>query len=204
MRRPFLLLCSALIAVSATSVESYAEIITDTFGQKVEANADAIVRQARELRLRSKDDTDLDKSIALLKDIVKRYPEYYRAWYNLALVLYKKHDKLNEEIEQAYDTAIAIHKKLNLKDGSVFNSAGWTYLNERSYEKAEKLLLQGLNFEAISTETTNALLFYNLGRLYFETGDSEKATTYLTKAVDKRNPLAKQLLDIAKRAPKRS
>ena len=190
-----------LLVIFSTNVYSQfseaQEMFVDKFNQSIPLPEHENVTKARELRLENFGEAyDLDRSISILEDVVEKEKNYYRAWFNLALAFDRKNYDA-AKVNEAYLTAIDIAQKENIKDGTIYNSAGWANLRRRNYKVAEEFFNTGLEFEQINSDWTNSAIQYNLGRLYFETRDYQKAKLHLTVSLSEYgNPLAENLIEL--------
>jgi tetratricopeptide (TPR) repeat protein len=191
---------SAVLAVAAMlalpPVPTTAQTLLD-FGQTVSATAKANVDKARALRMGVNGQAaDLRQSILILESVIKENPEYYRAWYNLGLAKLKAEPDNTAGFEAPLKKAIEIQESnTSIRDGSVYNTLGYGYLQNGDHKQAIDFLLKGLTVPGNSDWTSSAL-HYNLGRLYYETQDFSRAEHYLSISRDKYgNPAAGQLLD---------
>jgi tetratricopeptide (TPR) repeat protein len=172
------------------------EILIDSTGQEVDRALDAEVSRARELRMENLgEEFDVDESIEILQRITEQNPNYYRAWYNLALSYLKRNPDDSKLYLDAFDRAAKIQESdPDIKDGSLYNSYGWALLNAQQYVDAEEKLKRGLALEETNTSWTNSALHYNLGRLYFERGDYDRSARFLDVAIKEfGNPAAIEL-----------
>jgi Tfp pilus assembly protein PilF len=194
----------ALTALFLAGATARAEMIVDSAGQTIDSALDEQVSEARELRMEKLTGFDVDKSIAMLEAITRDNPNYFRAWYNLALSYLKRDSEDTKPALEAFQKAADIQAAdPAIHDGSLYNSYGWTLLNAREYDAAEKNLLRGVELQDANSEWTNSALNYNLGRLYFERGDFVRAEDFLTVAITRYgNPAAvdlKAILDKTKK-----
>src|SRR5437899_9574775 len=90
MTRPFVL----LVMAAATAVSG------DELQRRIPESEAALITRSKELRL---DKQDLNAAEVVVKDVVQRYPEYYKAHYNLGLVYQNKgdYDAAISELEKA-------------------------------------------------------------------------------------------------------
>src|SRR5437870_936111 len=102
-----------------------ANVVPDELQRSIPDSEKALIARSKELRL---DKHDLAAAENLLKDLLKRYPNYYKAHYNLGLVYQE---------ERNYDTAIkeleaakSIRESENLQDYSIYNTLGWVYMQK--------------------------------------------------------------------------
>ena len=183
------------------------ETVRDSFNQQVPEKLDGLVSKAREMRIKNFGAAyDIEKSIEILENVVKEKPDYYRAFFNLALSYSKQNGEDIGRINSTFDKAIAISSNPanNIVDGSIYNSAGYINLQSRNYKMSENYLLNCLKFESTNSGWTNAAVYYNLGRLNYELGNYSKSKKYLDIAHSKyHNPIAENLLRVVDYALKR-
>ncbi len=168
---------------------AHAANVVDKFGQRVSEQLDALVTQARKQRLPYLEDTyDIDRSIAILEEVVGENDDYFRAWFNLGLAYWQASaDSSSRYIQSkdAFDRAIAIRDAEEIPDISVFNSAGWVSMRAGDYDSAEHYLLRGLDDIEHGSEYTKEAIYSNLGRVYFYTQRFDKAVEFSRIAVNR-------------------
>ncbi|MEA2028963.1 MAG: tetratricopeptide repeat protein [Campylobacterota bacterium] len=160
----------------------WSETVQDKFGQHVVTTFELDLQKAKTLRLPYNPEYNPTSSIEMLLKLVKQKPDYYRGHYNLGLAYF-----VNDEYEKSkasFDKAIKIRTKQNIKDATIFNSAGWSAMKAQDYKRAERLFLQGVANKTLNSKSSNASLFGNLGQLYFYTQRFDKALKYLNIAKD--------------------
>ncbi|MFZ1815286.1 MAG: tetratricopeptide repeat protein [Rhizobiaceae bacterium] len=168
-----------------------------TFGQMIDKNLNDQVSRARLLRLGVEGQPlDVDQSIEILTSVTNSNPGFYRAQYNLGLALLKKHPDQPEHFLPALEKAAEIETTdSNIKDGSIYNTLGWSLLTNLKYDEAETYLRKGLDYAASNSDWTNSALNFNMGRLYFETQRYDKAKKFLSVAADSYgNPTAIEMI----------
>ena len=198
-----LLQLTLLLVLICTATPAFAETIIDDFGQEVEKALHDRVSLARELRMENFGAAyDLDRSIELLEEITAAEPDYYRAWFNLALAHFKKDPENREAYLSAFKEADRIQTaNEHIVDGSLYNTIGWILLNDRQYEESEEYLRKGLALQESNSEWTNAALLYNMGRLHFERLQYDQAEAFLDRAIDDyKNPQAIELKAILEKS----
>jgi tetratricopeptide (TPR) repeat protein len=171
-----------IFAISPASAQS-----RDAFGQAFDPALTTKVDQARELRLPGKKSSgaareNAKKSAALLQEIVKKQPDYYRAWFNLGLALNQAGDYPGAKA--AFEKAIELRTKLSIKDISLLNSAGWAAMQNGDYGSAEIWLRMALADIGQGSSSTKSSVYYNLGQLYFFTQRFDQARAFLKIARD--------------------
>jgi Tfp pilus assembly protein PilF len=120
-----------------------------------------------------------------LESITKEYPDYYRAHYSLALAYANIKDYKNAIRE--YEESLAIRRKQGIKEATIFNSIGITYINTGDYVNAEKMLKEGeANIELLSDRSIGKL-YNSMGVLYLYTGNVEDSRRYFNLAITKFN-----------------
>lgn len=154
----------------------------DKFGQDPNILLEKQVDLAKSLRLPYSREFDPSKSIAILKDVISKKNDYYRAYFNLGLA-YAEIGEV-EESRGAFERALVIRKEFNIKDITLLNSYGWTRLNIGDYDNAERLFKSAIDDKAFGSDYTNSAIYNNLGLLYFYTQRFEEAKNYLKIAVD--------------------
>jgi tetratricopeptide (TPR) repeat protein len=174
-------------AFSMMFVSPLAAQSLDQFGQAVDPALATKVDQARQMRLPGSKSPDAArdsarKSAVILQDIVKKRPDYYRAWFNLGLALNQTGDYAGAKA--AFEQAIALRTKLSIKDISLLNSAGWAAMQNGDYASAETWLLIALKDIDQGSASTKGSIYYNLGQLHFFTQRFDQARAYLKIARD--------------------
>lgn len=169
----------------------YANI--DKFGQKVSKGLENRLIEAKKLRLASK----FEASKKRLDTLIAQKPDYYGAYYNVGL-LYLEVRKY-EEATVMFEKALKIHRAHKLKDTSIYNTTGWSYVKAQNYKRAEKYFKQGIALEHNNARYINAALYSNLGLVYFYTQRFEKALNYLRIAKERYGSTSSQeTIDIIK------
>jgi tetratricopeptide (TPR) repeat protein len=156
--------------------------VEDKFGQKVSSSFELNMQKAKTLRIPYKKEYAPKESIAILLEMLKEKPDYYRGHYNLGLAYFE--DKEYEKSKASFDKALEIRQKQNIQDATIFNAAGWTAMKAQDYIRAQKLFLEGVANKKLNTQASNAILFENLGLLYFYTQRFDEALKYLNLAKD--------------------
>ncbi len=150
----------------------------DTFQPEISRDVVAQVENARELDRQKRS----PEAAAILKAVTQAHPDYYRAQFNLGIVLAENKDFAGAS--RAFDAAVALKESKGIPDATVYNSAGWAYLLAGDYKKAEIALKKA---EAAGDQLpveSRKRLYNNLGLLYLYTGDHGKSETYMKKASD--------------------
>jgi tetratricopeptide (TPR) repeat protein len=121
------LMISSLVAALTYSLAIHA---ADRYQLDMPADVVSKTSQARQLRL----ENHFAESEDLLEPIVRRYPNYFLAHYDLGLAYeeQKKESAAIEELERAKQLNI----ELMLREPTIYNSLGWAYLQDKQYTKA--------------------------------------------------------------------
>ena len=109
---------------------------------------------------------DLSGAADELERVVKSYPEYFLAHYDLGLV-YEKMDRLSES-EQELQRAKKLNDTLHLGEASVDASLGWVRFRTHDYASARAETMKSVlspNFFRLDT-LTRRQVFNNLGTIY--------------------------------------
>ncbi|MGI9373066.1 MAG: tetratricopeptide repeat protein [Hyphomicrobiales bacterium] len=155
----------------------------DKFGQTVPHQLEQTVAEARKLRLPYlREMYNPKKSVELLEGVIKRKPDYFRAYFNLGLAYHELGDY--EKAKMAFDKALEIRAAENLNDFSVVNTAGWVSMNHGDFERAEKLLKEAERLAQGSGTFTEGATQGNLGELYYLTQDFDKSKQYFIRSRD--------------------
>ena len=137
--------------------------------------------EAREKRLAK----DHEASKKILEEILREQPDYFTAYYNLALVYGSM--EMPEEAIKNFEKAAEIRKEKNIQEYSIYNALGWFYMANEQYDAAEKNFLEAIKYEEFNDEQTNRLVFNNIGLLYYNQRKFDLAKKYLTIAIEKYN-----------------
>lgn len=185
MRLVRYLLITAVILTTAPSTTLAQS--QDAFGQAFDPALASKVELARKLRLPGgKSSTSAKesakKSVAILEEVVRKQPTYYRAWFNLGLALNQAGDYPGAKA--AFEKAVDLRVKLSIKDISLLNSAGWAAMQNGDYASAEKWLRMALGDIGQGSASTKGSVYYNLGQLYFFTQRFDQARAHLKIARD--------------------
>ena len=109
---------------------------------------------------------DLSGAAGELERVVKSYPEYFLAHYDLGLV-YEKMDRLSES-EQELQRAKKLNDTLHLGEASVDASLGWVRFRTHNYASARAETMKSVlspNFIRLDT-LTRRRVFNTLGTIY--------------------------------------
>lgn len=153
-------------------------VSTNVFGDEVQKSipesAAQLVAQSKELRLKKH---DLDGAEKILLEVLGKYPNYYKAHYNLGLVYQDKsnYDAAIQELEKAR----AIREKQNLAEYSIYNTLGWAYMLQGNKNKAEESYFLGLKYKAQNTSESNRRLYTNMAWFYYSLGKADEAKKYI-------------------------
>jgi tetratricopeptide (TPR) repeat protein len=128
-----------------------------------------------------------EQALADIRLIVKEYPDYYRAQYNLGLALAEASGSDNAKLGEAIATlekAREIRERKSLQDYSIYNSIGWYYAQANRPMDAEAAYKKAVEHSNANTQDTNRRVYTNLGIFYLERGDLKSARKYLQTAAD--------------------
>jgi hypothetical protein len=90
--------------------------------------------RARDLRRAGQ----VEPALEMLQGIVEQRPDFYLAWFNLALAR-EAMDRPEEAVE-AFERAVALEREQSLDDASLYNSYGYLLYRMARYEEAIPLL----------------------------------------------------------------
>lgn len=155
-------------------------VLPDELQRNIPDSEKALVTRSKELRL---DKHDLAAAESVLKDVLKRYPNYYKAHYNLGLV-YQEEGNYDSAVSEL-ETAKSIRESENLQDYSIYNTLGWVYMQKGETKTAENYYLQALQYESKNSPDSNTRLYNNLGWFYYTLGKPDEAQKYVDVAADK-------------------
>jgi Tfp pilus assembly protein PilF len=172
MIRSFLISCLVIVSITL--------VLADELQRSIPDSEKALVTQAKESRL---DQHDLAAAENVLKDVLKRYPNYYKAHYNLGLV-YQEDGHYDSAISEL-ETARSIRESQNLQDYSIYNTLGWVYMQKGEMTTAEKYYLKALNYESKNSPDSNTRLYNNLSWFYYTLGKPDQAQKYADVAANK-------------------
>jgi tetratricopeptide (TPR) repeat protein len=96
-----------------------------------------------------------EEAIALLEEVTSEDPEFYLAWYNLALA----YDEIRwiEPAEHAYQRAIELEPLGSSRDASVYEAYGYFLFNNDSFAEAIPILEKALMFNPENQKTARYL-----------------------------------------------
>lgn len=154
------------------------------------ADVAAMVAEGRRLRLQGKTEAAQQK----LEAAVRAEPGNYIATYNLGLT-YLQAGKQDEAIE-TLGVAAALREKTGATDYTIYNTLGWTYLQNGDMANAEKHFLEGMKYRDKLPAVSRARLENNLGTLYLSKGDLNRAESLFSQSAQAGNELAKENLGI--------
>jgi Tfp pilus assembly protein PilF len=164
----------------------------DAFQEKYTDEQSVIVDQAKSLRLAQ----DFDAAIALLKPLLEREPEFYRAMYQLALACAERAQspaKKDADIANAdkwFQKALALHEQASttekpIEEYTIFNSYGWFLIENSRFDEAEKTLQKGLAvIEKLPSVQSQQRVLNNLALVYKQQQRFEEAEAVAKRAVD--------------------
>lgn len=159
-----------------------ASVAADKFKQDVPPGFEKKIIEAKEYRLPYNEKYDPEKSVKILKDLLKVKPDYYRAHYNLGLAYSELNDYQNAK--ESFEKAFEMREKESIPDVTIFNAAGWASMKAGDYKRAEELFMKGIELKKDNTFRSNRALYNNLGLLYFNTQRFNEAKRYLEVARD--------------------
>jgi tetratricopeptide (TPR) repeat protein len=152
----------------------------DDLQKDIPESAAVQVAQSKELRLTKR---DLNMAEKILLEVIAKYPNYYKALYNLGLVY---QDKGNYDAAiKALEKAREIREKQNLPEYSIYNTLGWAYMHQGSNKQAEASYKTGLTYEPQNSSDSNRRLYSNLSWFYYLQGDPDEAKKYIDVAEQK-------------------
>ena len=164
----------------------YNALAADKYGQAVNPALETAVSVARKKRLPYlKESYDPEASVRQLERIVRRAPNYFRAWFNLGLAYHQTGNY--PKSRSAFNKAIQIRNRLKLKDSSVVNSAGWVAMKNGDFARAKKLLHLAEKETKGQRNFTAGAVISNLGELYYLLQDFDRAQRYLSRAKSEYN-----------------
>lgn len=150
-----------------------------------------IVDNAKALRL----DRKYDAAIDLLKPLIKREPEYYRAIYQLALSFGERAQSASKQPNDIQDSdtwfrqAIAQKERLSaagkpLNEYTIYNSYGWFLMETGRFKDAEVTLLKGVNeLDKLPSVQSQQRVLNNLSIVYKRQGRFAEAAELSKKAL---------------------
>lgn len=158
-------------------------LAADKFGQEVSEGLEKLVVDARKKRLPYIDGYDPEASVTILNEVLISKPDYYRAYYNLGLAHHELEDY--NQSKKSFDKALEIHESQNIKDNTIFNTAGWVSLKNNDLKRAEELLKKAELLTKGDGSFTERAVHSNLGELYFLTQKFELSKDYFIISRDK-------------------
>jgi Tfp pilus assembly protein PilF len=169
------LFCLWLAAFSARAADTFQPTISNVFVTRLD--------EAKKLRERG----DIPAAKAALKQLGEDAPDYYRAHYNLGLLLLDQPptDPDAKEAIAVIEKALALRESKNIQEFSIYNTLAWAYDNAGKVDLARKAYEKAIEFESKNSIVTNRRLFTNAGLFYFAHGELDKANVCLDKAVKK-------------------
>jgi Tfp pilus assembly protein PilF len=148
--------------------------------QNVEPDLVRQVDLAKQKQADGSDPKQNDEAKALLKEAIRRKPDYYRALYNLSLI-YLAENEADKAVE-AMSQAKKIHDKEGLHDNSILNALGWAYLNAGDLKNAEYYLNEAYKTMSENDAPTNERILNNLGYVYLQEGKTTEARKFLEQS----------------------
>lgn len=180
MKRCAIVICAVAGFAVVSLLPAVTLAQTDKYGQTVPTQLQEQVERARSMRLPNSGRYDAKESVTLLQDALQKKPDYYRALYNLALAQAEANDY--DKAKVTFEKAFEVAAKQNIRDGSIYNSAGWVAMRFGDYAAAEELLKKALELKDENQEGTNRAIYNNLGLVYFYTQRFDDARQYLKVA----------------------
>ena len=172
----------------------------DRFQSDIPEAASAQLQEAKLLRQKGQIKPAMEKLMA----IIESYPEYYMAYYNLALAYSTAKDY--QKAVGAFNKALDIRDRKKIPEATIFNTMGVMYMYSGDNANAELMLKKAEQNVELLPEKSKGKLFNNLGVYYFNAGkyaESEKYfriawTRYASKsAKDNIKILEKMKSDVA-------
>ncbi|MBI5695970.1 MAG: tetratricopeptide repeat protein [Nitrospirae bacterium] len=152
---------------------------SDRWQPNIPDNAVRDMESGRNLRRQGK----FKESYARFNRAISVAPEYFLAHYNLGLA-YADANELDKAID-SLETAKSIREKFNIKDATIYNSLGYTYLLAGKYENAEKSFFDCKKNESLLSTTSKQKLYNNMGVLYQFWGKFDKSENAYKTAKEK-------------------
>lgn len=155
---------------------AFAQEPVDALQPSIKGEPVRVYEEAHELRVSG----DLTAAETLLTKAVRRWPNYYRAQYELGLVLSQlgKYDDAIARLKVAQD----IGNREGIDTAALLNSLGWTYYLSGSYAQAEATLKIALSASRQSATLDTPKVLNNLGMVYLTKGDFELSKQYFGEA----------------------
>jgi len=138
-------------------------------------DAAARIDHARQLRL----DGNAGQSIQALQGVMANDPSNFRGQYNLALALAENNQK--DAAISAFEKAVDLGEKQGVPDATVYNSYGWFLMQQGKYAAAERQFKTGTKYIDKLSDKSRQRLLNNLGLLYMQTDQLDKAQTQFAK-----------------------
>jgi Flp pilus assembly protein TadD len=88
---------------------------------------------------------NFNAAIEPLTAVTKKQPDFYLAWYNLALAYYGAKDV--EKTRAAYEQAIKLERSMTPRDASLHNSYGWFLYRNEKYKEAAAAFEEALKID---------------------------------------------------------
>lgn len=86
-----------------------------------------------------------EEAVPLLIEVTETYPDFYFAWYNLALAYHDIGD--TDAANEAYQRAIELEGGLEKRDASLYNTYGYFLYQQGDYELAKENLKKALEIQ---------------------------------------------------------
>lgn len=143
---------------------------TDPLQPKMPANAVAALQAALPL--------PPDQAVGALQTVVRQWPTYYNAQYNLGLSLLKL--QRYQEALSAFRAAQPIGDGEHINNAALLNSIGWTCYLLGDYTQSQQNYEQALGSAPSQDSALSEKILNNLGTLHLATGDIAGAKQYFT------------------------
>jgi Tfp pilus assembly protein PilF len=172
---------SVVIALSLCLCGAVCLLAGDVFQPDVPASLVNKVEAAKDKQTSGR---NLSEAETELLEVLRERPDYYRARLNLGL-LYQNQGK-TEEALQNLQLAFELRDRLKIKDDSILNSLGWSYMNAGRLDEAEKYLIQAMQaLESGGDADDTQRVLNNLAYLYLQKDDFVKARQFVKMSRDK-------------------
>ncbi len=173
--------CTLVLAVLLLVSQSVAQ---DRFQSDIPDAVSAQLEEAKLLRQKGQ----INPAIEKLNAIIASCPDYYMAYYNLALAYSTARDY--QKAVAAFNKALDIRDRKKVPEATIFNTMGVMYMYAGDYPNAELMLKKAEQNVDLLPGKSRGKLFNNLGVYYFNAGkypESEKyfriaSTRYASKS----------------------
>ena len=140
---------------------------------------DAAIDQGRTLRI----DGNIDQSIQTLKEVVAKDPSNFRGLYNLAMALAESPQK--DAAAGDFAKAIELGEEQGMPDPTIYNSYGWYLTQQGKFAEAQLQYDKGMKYFDKLPDDSKQRLLNNIGLLYLQTGQIDKAEAQFAQTADK-------------------